>query len=217
MLQVIVTDSAGLRRTDCPIEAEGVRRAVAAAQQAQLVLHVSDVAAGSAGNRQDDDAEEDAPELPLSPHAVHMRVLNKADLLDSAGAADCLQSAAAAAAARSAAAVPAPATLLSDLQRAGSVERWDAPAQASATGSAAAALTMQESAGPQPASHAAHVEQQDSLPATASAHIISCQTGEGIDLLMGALEQQVLALVGQSGDAGFSGALVTRTRHRCMS
>ncbi|KAL4853229.1 tRNA modification GTPase MnmE [Chlorella vulgaris] len=37
-VKVILTDTAGLRQTDCPVEAEGVRRARNALQQAHVVL-----------------------------------------------------------------------------------------------------------------------------------------------------------------------------------
>ena len=87
-MQVILIDSAGLRETDCPIEAEGVRRAVAAAQQAHVVLHVTDAASGAAcGNAPTGDAQPQRQQfsaaLQLSQHAVHIQVLNKADLLPS--------------------------------------------------------------------------------------------------------------------------------------
>jgi tRNA modification GTPase len=82
--QVILTDSAGLRQTECPIEAEGVRRAVAAAQQAHIILHVSDADSEAAAVQAGD---EGGPVVPLSEHAAHLRVLNKADLLPGSAAA----------------------------------------------------------------------------------------------------------------------------------
>lgn len=88
-LQVILIDSAGLRQTDCPIEAEGMRRAVAAAQQAHVVVHVADAASAAAASgspwAQLDEQQEGSAALPLSPQAVQMWVLNKADLLDGPG------------------------------------------------------------------------------------------------------------------------------------
>lgn len=88
-LQVILIDSAGLRQTDCPIEAEGVRRTVAAAQQAHVVVHVADAAAGfgpRAGQPQADEQPADSAALPLAPHALQLWVLNKADLVEPAAA-----------------------------------------------------------------------------------------------------------------------------------
>ena len=88
-LQVILIDSAGLRQTDCPIEAEGVRRTVAAAQQAHVVVHVADAAAGfgpRAGQPQADERPADSAALPLAPHALQLWVINKADLAEPAAA-----------------------------------------------------------------------------------------------------------------------------------
>ena len=153
-----------------------MRRAVAAAQEAHLVLHVSDAAASSAGMAPYVGTGEGAPELLLSPHAVDMQVLNKADLLASDSAAACLESEEGAAA-------------------------------------AAAPKARQDAAG-RAESFAAHAGEQGAAPAAAGVHLISCHTGAGVEQLVGALKQQVLEMVGQSSDAGFSGTLVTRARHR---
>ena len=91
--QVILTDSAGLRQTECPVEAEGVRRALAAAQQAHIVVHVADVTAAAAspsvgttdahgsGVNATEAASGSAPVVPLAPGVMQLSVLNKADLL----------------------------------------------------------------------------------------------------------------------------------------
>jgi tRNA modification GTPase len=60
---VTVIDTAGLRETDDPVEAEGVRRALARAGAADLVLHLS---------------EAESPMVDVPPSAVHVRT--KADL-----------------------------------------------------------------------------------------------------------------------------------------
>ncbi|KAI7844301.1 hypothetical protein COHA_002099 [Chlorella ohadii] len=85
--KVILIDSAGLRQTNCPVEAEGVRRTLAAAQQAHVVVHVADAAAScgaSAGQAQADEQPVDSAALPLAPDALQLWVLNKADLLEPA-------------------------------------------------------------------------------------------------------------------------------------
>ncbi len=184
LLQVILTDSAGLRHTDCPIEAEGVRRAVAAAQQAHVVLHMSDAAARPL----DVGWDEGAPELPLSPDAVHMQVLNKADLLASVSAATFPDMAA-----------PAVAGSI-----AGVAER-----------AASVVPTARQGAASQAALESACFPQLGAAQAAAGMHLISCRTGEGIEALIAALKKQVVALVSQGrGTADFSAALVTRARHR---
>ncbi|KAL4433646.1 hypothetical protein ABPG75_000087 [Micractinium tetrahymenae] len=217
-VKVMLTDSAGLRRTQCPIEAEGVRRAVAAAQQAHLVLHVSDAAASSAEEAPDEGAGESMPELPLSPHAVHMRVVNKADLLGSRRTAAGPAAGAAAAAAAAAASSGGGSLVPAGVQAACVDESREGAAAGAACSTTAAAASapprMQQGAAPPAAPDSADRQQNFAAPAAAGMHLVSCQTGEGIEQLVAALKQQVLALVGQSGDAGFSGALVTRARHR---
>lgn len=69
------------------MEAEGVRRTLAAAQQAHVVVHVADSAAScgaSAGQAQADEQPVDSAALPLAPDALQLWVLNKADLLEPA-------------------------------------------------------------------------------------------------------------------------------------
>lgn len=83
LAQVVLIDSAGLRQTECPIEAEGVRRAVAAAQQAHVVLHLADASAAGAGEQPD---EAPSSALQLLPGAAQLWVLNKADMLGSEAA-----------------------------------------------------------------------------------------------------------------------------------
>ena len=78
LAQVVLIDSAGLRQTECPIEAEGVRRAVAAAQQAHVVLHLADASRTGAGEQPD---EAPSSALQLLPGAAQLWVLNKADML----------------------------------------------------------------------------------------------------------------------------------------
>jgi tRNA modification GTPase len=70
-----VVDTAGLRDSDDPIEAEGVRRARAQMERADLVLHVVDVT----------DTTADSVELPSLP-VIHVH--NKIDLLESPAATD---------------------------------------------------------------------------------------------------------------------------------
>ena len=182
-MQVILSDSAGLRQTLCPIEAEGVRRAVAAAAQAQIVLHVADAAdEGAAG-------EEGAPEQVLAEHAVHLRVLNKADLLPGAEAA---------AASGQAGAASAPAAV------AAAVAAGDGGAAAGGSGTATGAPPARRR------------DEEPSGFARPMPLLISCKSGQGVDTLLAALRRQVLALVeAGGGDGGLAGALVTRTRHRC--
>ncbi|PSC67489.1 tRNA modification GTPase isoform A [Micractinium conductrix] len=182
LVQVILSDSAGLRQTLCPIEAEGVRRAVAAAAQAQIVLHVADAAdEGAAG-------EEGAPELVLAEHAVHLRVLNKADLLPGAEAA---------AASGQAGAASAPAAV------AAAVAAGDGGAAAGGSGTATGAPPARRR------------DEEPSGFARPMPLLISCKSGQGVDTLLAALRRQVLALVeAGGGDGGLAGALVTRTRHR---
>lgn len=69
-----IVDTAGLRASDDPIEAEGVRRARAEMERADLVLHVIDV------------TDETAPTAKLPPLPV-VHVYNKIDLIDSPTAA----------------------------------------------------------------------------------------------------------------------------------
>ncbi len=45
----VLRDTAGLRETESPVEQEGIRRALASAREADIVLHMHDVAAASAG------------------------------------------------------------------------------------------------------------------------------------------------------------------------
>ncbi|MGN6550412.1 MAG: tRNA uridine-5-carboxymethylaminomethyl(34) synthesis GTPase MnmE [Pararhizobium sp.] len=68
---VVVSDTAGLRETESAVEREGVRRAVAAAAGADLVLELRDLSAG-------------APRAPLAEvpkEAVHILVGTKSDLV----------------------------------------------------------------------------------------------------------------------------------------
>lgn len=165
-----------------------MRRAVAAAQQAHLVLHIADASSSTAAGDGASGAvaeDEGPPLLPIAPHAVHMCVLNKADLLGPSV---------------TAAAADAVAAQL-DAVTPGSHSRTSCKDRTAAAPSATAA-----SASPLAAPAAAG--------ARTSVHVISCHTRQGIEQLLAALREQVLALVGQSGDAGFAGVLVTRVRHR---
>jgi tRNA modification GTPase len=72
-LPVIVTDTAGLREAEGAVEAEGVRRALARAEGADLVLWLVDAT----------DPQWDAPAGLIAANAVHIRVLNKVDLVKS--------------------------------------------------------------------------------------------------------------------------------------
>ncbi|EFN51868.1 hypothetical protein CHLNCDRAFT_8246, partial [Chlorella variabilis] len=80
-VKVILIDSAGLRQTDCPIEAEGVRRAVAAAHQAHIVLHLADATSGAAADGVDSRGQLADVALPLPAQIVQLWVMNKADLV----------------------------------------------------------------------------------------------------------------------------------------
>ncbi len=73
-IPVHVADTAGIRETDDRVEAEGVRRARAALETADIVLLVEDASELS------DVPDQLVEELP--PHAVGIRVVNKIDLLD---------------------------------------------------------------------------------------------------------------------------------------
>jgi tRNA modification GTPase len=66
---VWVADTAGLREAQDAIEAEGVRRALARAEEADLRIWVSDVS-------------RETPRAPEQARLGDMRVLNKADLID---------------------------------------------------------------------------------------------------------------------------------------
>jgi hypothetical protein len=129
---VILIDSAGLRRTSCPVEAEGVRRSLAAAAAAHVVLSVRDAttlaggggdvqaaaADGSGGGGGSEAAGGDGAGegWRLAPGAVQLHVASKADLLPgdwtepearaAAGAAAAAAAAEAGAAAPPAAAAP---------------------------------------------------------------------------------------------------------------
>lgn len=71
-LPLRIVDTAGLRHSEDPIEFEGIRRARAQVQQADLVLWVYDASVGV-----DPDMSEDLP-----PSVPVIRVRNKIDLLD---------------------------------------------------------------------------------------------------------------------------------------
>jgi len=73
-IPVHVADTAGIRETEDRVEAEGVRRARAALESADIVLLVEDA------SQANDVPDQLAGELP--PHAVAIRVANKIDLLD---------------------------------------------------------------------------------------------------------------------------------------
>lgn len=68
--QVTVLDTAGLRDSADPVEQEGIRRAAARADEAELVLWMADASAAAGW-----------PEPAVGPEARHWRVLNKVDLL----------------------------------------------------------------------------------------------------------------------------------------
>jgi tRNA modification GTPase len=70
-LPVEIIDTAGLRDSDDPAEREGVRRAVAEAAQADLVLTVVDLS-----------ASQQCPQTSASQAERAIRVLNKVDLTD---------------------------------------------------------------------------------------------------------------------------------------
>jgi tRNA modification GTPase len=73
-LPVIVTDTAGIREAEGMVEAEGVRRALARVEDADLVLWMVD-------------ATEDKSAY-IAANTVHIQVLNKVDLVKSAQIAD---------------------------------------------------------------------------------------------------------------------------------
>ena len=77
-LPVIVTDTAGLREAKGAVEAEGVRRALARVEDADLVLWMVDAAAPQ--------VEDKSAYIPAN--TVHIRVLNKVDLVKSVQIAD---------------------------------------------------------------------------------------------------------------------------------
>jgi tRNA modification GTPase len=73
-LPVIVTDTAGLREAEGAVEAEGIRRALAQAEGADLILWLVDATA----------PEGDAIGMQIPANVAQMRVLNKIDLVKSA-------------------------------------------------------------------------------------------------------------------------------------
>ena len=73
-IPVHVADTAGIRDTDCVIEAEGVRRAREALESADIVLLVEDA------SRPEEEHDELRSELP--GHATLITVVNKIDLVD---------------------------------------------------------------------------------------------------------------------------------------
>jgi tRNA modification GTPase len=77
-LPVVVTDTAGIREAEGAVEAEGVRRALARVENADLVLWMVDATAPR--------LEDKSAYIPAN--AVHIRVLNKVDLVKSAQIAD---------------------------------------------------------------------------------------------------------------------------------
>lgn len=85
--QVIVTDSAGIRETSCPIEAEGVARAREAAAAADILVLVEDGGAAAGGGGSGPQSLEQALAeygLGVAPGGrppLLLRLLNKADLL----------------------------------------------------------------------------------------------------------------------------------------
>jgi tRNA modification GTPase len=79
-LPVIVTDTAGLREAEGAVEAEGIKRALARAGEADLVLWVVDSTA----------PQWDAPDTLIAAKAGKVSVLNKVDLLKSPQIADSL-------------------------------------------------------------------------------------------------------------------------------
>jgi hypothetical protein len=181
-------DSAGLRQTNCPVETEGVRRALAAAQQAHVVLHLSDASSGSAaaaasdsaGVQQQQQQAGAALAAPLAHHAVQLVVHNKVDLLQPAAA----DVAVAAGAEQAPAAAP-------------SLTSWVGEQTQQAAAASAGALLHP--------------------PPPPPPLLISCKSGQGIEQLLTVLQQQVAALVARDGDDGAAGALVTRTRHRFVA
>jgi tRNA modification GTPase len=74
-IPVILSDTAGIREAEGKVEREGIRRAVAHARGADLVLWLVDAAA----------PQWEPPPLDLAPHpAAVLRVLNKIDLVEMA-------------------------------------------------------------------------------------------------------------------------------------
>lgn len=69
---VIIADTAGLRETDEEIEAEGIRRALAKAEEADLVLQVIDASAPS--------FEAKGQEKELQNSAKVLKIFNKTDI-----------------------------------------------------------------------------------------------------------------------------------------
>jgi tRNA modification GTPase len=77
-LPVIVTDTAGLREAEGAVEAEGIKRALARAGEADLVLWVVDATA----------PQWDAPDTRIAAKTGKVSVLNKVDLVKSPQIAD---------------------------------------------------------------------------------------------------------------------------------
>ena len=103
-LPVIVTDTAGLREAEGAVEAEGIKRALARAGEADLVLWVVDATA----------PQWDAPAALIAPNTGKVCVLNKVDLVKAAQITECL-----ALSAKTGEGVAALVDLLADLAREG--------------------------------------------------------------------------------------------------
>ncbi|GAB4823187.1 hypothetical protein N2152v2_010233 [Parachlorella kessleri] len=183
--KVIVTDTAGLRESDCPIEAEGVRRAYKAVQEAHIVLDFRDATADtsscSSGGGPLWDTSSGQGLRGLHPSVgvarATLRVFNKVDRLAWARGRP-------------------PAEVAALLQ--GQQQEKTADQQQQQQQQLVEHLQQQH-------------EQSRPLPVPCCA--ISCLTGEGLDGLLAQLKQAVQQVVGTCGDPT-SAALVTRARHR---
>lgn len=184
-LQVVLTDSAGLRRTACPVEAEGVRRSLAAAAAAHVVLSVRDAttlaggggdvqaaaADGSGGGKGSEGRGGDGAGegWRLAPGAVQLHVASKADLLP------------------------------------GDWTQQPEPQARAAEGAAGAAA---EAGAAAPPAAAAPPDGQPLLVSCKTGQGMAA-------LLAALQREVRRVLQRSGGDDGVAGALVTRARHRC--
>lgn len=200
--QVIVTDTAGMRETADPVEAEGVALAHETAQQADLVLSVTDCTTHVTTS---DPAFDPSTlhQMPFEGRPNVVTVLNKADALSVQQRKQLCQQllstrhAEISVQADTVYSQPVPsATLSSADQRA---------SEASASHTTAPSQNMQAPA----ANVLVPVQTMQPLQAV----LCSCKTGWNMEVLVSALEQGVQSIM-ESGQDSQEELVITRARHR---
>lgn len=192
-VQVVVTDSAGVRETECPIEAEGVRRAWRTAEAAHIVLLLQDASlvAEGAGDNAVEAAAAAAAEPGLAAWAAEQR--QRQGSHESSHAAQALV---------------LPVFNKLDKLPPGAWEQLSggpSPAVNNSPGSGAGQPAATLAAG-QRAVHNPHTDEQGALG-------ISCTTGAGLEELLRQLQQAVQRVVAGGRDPAGT-ALVARARQR---